>query len=168
MVHQDERSATTLSFAADFVRILLFGESMRLLVSALMLVLLCGCGRETHVRNKVYSILPQIEQDMEGGGVEQAFAPEILNPWVRALDTSKVVARLQVALDEMPQYRKATLWMLKAYAPAETWQTVAARYPDLAAALPGVAGYGEHPKITEPERSSERPLRRAFERRGNS
>jgi hypothetical protein len=113
------------------------------------LVLLCGCGRETHVRNKVYSVLPQIEQDIDEGGVEQAFAPEILNPWVRALDTSRVVARLQVALDEMPQYRRASLWMRKAYAPAETWQTEAARYPDVVAALPGVAGYGEHPKITE-------------------
>jgi len=119
---------------------------MRLLVAVLMFAVLCGCVRDTHVRNKVYSVLPQIEQDMQEGGVEQAFAPEILNPWVRALDTSRVVARLQVALDEMPQYRRATLWMLKAYAPAETWQTVAARYPDLSAALPGVAGYGEHPK----------------------
>jgi len=107
-----------------------FGESMRLLVPALISVLLCGCGGETHVRNKVYSVLPQIEQDIDEGGVEQAFAAEILNPWVRALDTSRVVARLQIALDEVPQYRRATLWMLKAYAPLEAWQTVAARYPD--------------------------------------
>ena len=128
-----------------------FGHSMRHLIPALMLVLLCGCGRETHVRNKVYSVLPQIEQDMQEGGVEQAFAPEILNPWVRALDTPKVVARLRIALEEMPQYGRASLWMLKAYAPAETWQTVAARYPELSAGLPGVAGYGEHPRMTEPD-----------------
>jgi hypothetical protein len=127
-----------------------FGRSMRYFPPALMLVLLCGCGGETHVRNKVYSILPQIEQDIREGGVEQAFSPEILNPWVRALDASRVVARLQVALEEMPQCRRAALWMLKAYAPAETWQTVAARYRDVAAALPGVAGYGEHPRMTEP------------------
>ena len=48
-----------------------FGESMRLIVPALISVLLCGCGRETHVRNKVYSVLPQIEQDIAEGGVEQ-------------------------------------------------------------------------------------------------
>ena len=128
-----------------------FGESMRLIVPALISVLLCGCGRETHVRNKVYSVLPQIEQDIAEGGVEQVFSPEILNPWVRELDTSRVVDKLQIALDEVPQYRRATLWMLKAYAPPEAWQTVAARYPDQAASLPGVAGYGEHPKITEPD-----------------
>jgi hypothetical protein len=123
---------------------------MRLILPALMVVLLCGCAREAHVRNKVYSILPQMEQDAQDGGVEQAFAPEILNPWVRSLGVSQVIARLQIALEEMPQYRRASLWMLKAYAPAETWQRVAARHPDLASGLPGVAGYGEHPKRTEP------------------
>jgi hypothetical protein len=140
---------------------LIVGQRMRLFVPALMLVLLCGCGRETHVRNKVYSILPQIEQDIQEGGVEQAFAPEILNPWVRALDTSKVVARLQIALEEMPQYRRASLWMLKAYASAETWQTVAARYPDLSASLPGVTGYGQHLRMTEPDGAANRsqPIR---------
>jgi hypothetical protein len=134
---------------------------MRRILPALMLVLLCGCGGETHVRNKVYSVLPQIEQDIQEGGVEQAFAPEILNPWVRALDTSEVVARLQIALEEMPQYRRASLWMLKAYASAETWQTVASRYPDLSASLPGVAGYGQHLRMTEPDGAANRsqPIR---------
>jgi hypothetical protein len=123
---------------------------MRLLLPALIVVLICGCGKETHVRNKVNSILPQIQQDMLDGEVEQAFAPEMLNPWVHALGTPKVVDRLQIALEEMPQYRRASLWMLKAYAPAETWQAVAARYPDLSAGLPGVAGYGEHPRMAQP------------------
>ncbi|MBL9170849.1 MAG: hypothetical protein JNN07_24165 [Verrucomicrobiales bacterium] len=130
---------------------------MRLLIPTLMLVLLCGCGREMRVRNKVYSILPQIQQDMQGSGVEQAFGPEILNPWVQVLDTSKVVARLQIALDEMPQYRRASLWMLKAYASNERWQAIAARYAELAAGLPDVAGYGEHPRKTEPATRSNSP-----------
>ncbi len=109
------------------------------------------------VRNKVYSILPQIQQDMQEGEVEQAFGPEILNPWVRVLDTSEVVARLQIALDELPQYRRASLWMLKAYAPAETWRTLAARYAELSAGLPDVVGYGAHPRMTEPATRSNSP-----------
>ena len=126
---------------------------MRLLLPALIVVLLCGCGGETHVRDKVDSVLPQIEEDIQAGGVEQAFPPGILDPWVRALDTSKVVAHLQIALEETPQYRRASLWMLKAYAPADTWQTIAAQYPDLSAGLPGVSGYGEHSRMTEPNAS---------------
>ena len=130
---------------------------MRFLIPTLMLVLLCGCGPEMRVRNKVYSILPQIQQDMQEGEVEQAFGPEILNPWVRVLDTSEVVARLQIALDELPQYRRASLWMLKAYAPAETWRTLAARYAELSAGLPDVVGYGAHPRMTEPATRSNSP-----------
>jgi hypothetical protein len=105
--------------------------------------------------------LPQIEQDIEEGVVEQAFAPEILNPWVRALETSRVVARLLVAMEEKPPHRRASLWMLKAYAPAGTWQKVAARYPDLTSALPDVAGYGEHPKKNHPMHPADgsQPLR---------
>jgi hypothetical protein len=68
---------------------------------------------------------------------------------------------LQIALEEMPQYRRASLWMLKAYASAETWQTVAARYPDLSASLPGVTGYGQHLRMTEPDGAANRsqPIR---------
>jgi hypothetical protein len=139
---------------------------MRLLLPALIVVLLCGCGTETHVRNKVYSVLPQIEQDIQEGGVEQAFPPGILNPWVRAHDTSKVAARLQIALEEIPQYRRAGLWMLKAYATADTWQAVAAQYPELSAGLPGVSGYGEHSRMTESDGAANRsqPIRTETDR----
>jgi hypothetical protein len=121
---------------------------MRRLLPALFLALLCGCGRETHVRNKVYSVFPLIEEEMGTNGTDHAFEAGILNPWVQAVGTSKVVARLEVAVEELPQYRRAALWMLKAYAPETTWQTFAARYPD-AAAVPDVGGYGEHPKVAE-------------------
>lgn len=110
------------------------------LLPTLMMALALGCSREAFVRDKVYSVLPQIEQDMAEGGLDQAFPPAILNPWVRALDTQKVVARLEIAVDEIPQFRRAGLWMLKAYAPTVTWQTVSSRYSDLSTNLPSVAG----------------------------
>lgn len=122
-------------------------------ILALIMFILCGCSREIHVRNKVYSILPLIEHDIRENDGELVFAPEILNPWVQALDTNKVVSRLEIALEEMPQYRRATLWMLKAYAPQTTWERVSARFPDIVVDLPEVEGYGEHQRITEPSDS---------------
>jgi uncharacterized protein (DUF2236 family) len=125
---------------------------MRCLVPVLVLILLSACDRETHVRKKVHSILPQIELEMGESGNEHAFDPEILNPWVEALGASKVVRCAEIAVEEMPQYRRAALWLLKAYAPEKVWRKTAASHPTIAQALPDVMGYGQHPRIPPPRR----------------
>ncbi len=115
---------------------------MHIIIPVLMLMLLCGCSKEKHVQKKVDSILPQIEQDMREGVIVRSFPPDDLNAWVHALEASQVVDQLQIAIEKVPECRRASLWMLKAYASPEIWQSVSNQYPDIVASLPSVAGYG--------------------------
>jgi len=109
-----------------------------------VIVVLCGCmGRDEFVKAKLYSLLDGVKYDLREG--KPAFNPESLNKWVAALGTQQVVEQLDILAKECPDDREAVLWMLKAYAPAERFAAVAARYPSIdITRLPSVVGYGVH------------------------